>query len=250
MSKRISCYILLLSAVVIFYACGGEDAPEPEVTDAPSVQEPGAVPPAEPTGDPGAEYSYEQGSVADLPKITSVSITPVSRNIRDGFRAIVQTDRTSPGDTDFVYEWKHNDQRLIGETDSVLKWRDEFTKGDRLSLSVVPVSELGQGLWVAEGVILIPNSPPEIISQPEGQFETGEFTYTVEAEDPDGDSFDYTLRGAPVGMTIEPATGLITWQYGAEDAGDYEVLIIVTDSEGAETTQTLTFTIQGLDAAP
>ena len=249
MSKRKASYFLLLSAVVIFYACGGDEAPEPEVSEAPSVEETGAAPPGEPQDEPGAEYRYEQGGVADLPKITSVSIAPLSRNIRDGFKAIVRTAASGQGHSDFVYEWKHNDQRLIGETDSVLKWRDEFTKGDRLSLSVVPVSELGQGLWVAEGVILIPNSPPEIISQPEGQFETGEFTYTVEAEDPDGDSFDYTLRGAPVGMTIEPATGLITWQYGAEDAGDYEVLIIVTDSEGGETVQTLSFTIHGQDSA-
>lgn len=249
MLKRTSFYVLIIPAVLIFYACGGNEAPEPEAVDAPVVNETKAPSPGDDDHETPGEYTYEtQSSVADLPKITSVSIAPVSRNIRDGFRALVQTDGS--GDTDFVYEWKHNDRRLIGETDSVLKWRDEFKKGDKLSLSVVPVSELGQGLWVAEGAILIPNSPPEIISQPEGQFETGEFSYTVEAADPDGDSFDYTLRGAPVGMTIEPATGLITWKYGAEDAGDYEVLIIVTDSEGAETTQTLNFTIHGQDAAP
>lgn len=249
MFKQITSYVLIPLAIILLNACGGEEAPEPEAVDAPVVNETEVQSPGDDNNETPGQYTYEsQGSVADLPKIKSVSIAPVSRNIRDGFRALVQTDGS--GDTDFVYEWKHNDQRLIGETDSVLKWRDEFKKGDKLSLSVVPVSELGQGLWVAEGAIMIPNSPPQIISQPEGQFETGEFSYTVEAADPDGDSFDYTLRGAPVGMTIEPATGLITWKYGAQDAGDYEVLIIVTDSEGAETTQTLNFTIHGQDAAP
>ena len=43
-----------------------------------------------------------------------------------------------------------------------------------------------------------------------------------------------TLRNSPRGMTIEPATGLIVWDYGEQDAGTYTVTIVVSDSEGAK----------------
>ena len=44
-------------------------------------------------------------------------------------------------------------------------------------------------------------------------------------------------------MTIEPATGLIVWDYGEQDAGTYTVTIVVSDSEGAKASQDLTLSI-------
>ena len=44
-------------------------------------------------------------------------------------------------------------------------------------------------------------------------------------------------------MTIEPATGYISWNYGEEDAGEHVIIILVTDSDGASTMQELTLSI-------
>ena len=93
------------------------------------------------------------------------------------------------------------------------------------------------------GVLSIPNPPPKITSRPDTSFEDGNFTYTVEASDPDGDEISYTLKNAPKGMTIEPATGYISWNYGEEDAGEHVIIILVTDSDGASTMQELTLSI-------
>lgn len=243
--KAVSCYLLILISLALF-ACGGEEPSEPEENTEPQAE---TAPDETPTESPGQTEQYDNydvvGGIADLPKITSVSIETVSSNIRDGFRALAETEDNNSEDTDLIYQWKHNGNALTGETGSVIEWQNEFKRGDSLSVAVVPVNTYGEGVWAAEGGIVIPNSPPVIISEPSSNFDSGSFSYTVEAQDPDGDSFDYTLRGAPRGMTIEPATGLITWEYSSEDAGDYQVLIIVTDSEGAETSQTLTFTIHG-----
>ena len=110
-------------------------------------------------------------------------------------------------------------------------------------MSVTPYSDLGQGAVTAGGTFTIPNSPPVISSEPSASYSDGRFTYTVLAEDPDGDPIDFTLRGAPPGMTIEPATGLIVWEYGEGDAGEYKVTVVAADSEGASVSQELTLTI-------
>lgn len=243
-------FLVIMISIALF-ACGGEEVSEPEDSAELEIEVPVEETPSE-NQKGSVEYdNYDQiGSTYELPKITSISILTQSNNLRDGFKAQVQTEDNDSGDVDFLYQWNHNGKAIAGETGSAVTWQDEFKKGDNLSVSVVPVNAVGEGVWAAEGGIVIPNSPPVIISEPGDLFDTGEFSYTVQAEDPDGDSFDYTLRGAPKGMTIEPATGLITWEYGVEDAGEYEVLIIATDSEGAETTQTLSFNIHSEVEAP
>lgn len=252
--KEAALCFLVIPASLALFACGGEDVSEPETDTEPRLETAAEETPSDYSEESGEYDNYDNydqlGSTSALPKVTSVSIATISNNLRDGFKANVETDTNTRGDIDFIYEWKLNGEPITAETGEVLEWRDEFKKGDNLSIAVVPVNAIGEGVWAAEGGIVIPNSPPKIISEPVALFDSGEFSYTVEAEDPDGDSFDYTLRGAPRGMTIEPATGLITWQYGAQDAGDYEVSIIVTDSEGAESVQILTFTIHGEGEAP
>ncbi len=239
----------ILAALLILgvYACGGDDPPEPEIAQDTVTEEVSHEPRAQEEymgyeSDP--EYTYKESErVGRLPRITTITIATLSPDIREGFKALVESDSANKGDLDFLYQWKLNGEEIVGGTDQVLEWQDEFTKGDTLSVAVIPVSELGQGALQAEGSIVIPNSPPKIISEPGSLFDEGEFNYTVEAVDPDGDSIDFTLKGAPKGMTIEPATGLITWVYGAQDTGEFEVLIVVTDSDGAESSQTLNFTI-------
>jgi len=236
----------LLTAAIVFglFSCGSEDTVDPEVIEGTVTEQVYEESYAQEEYQSGTEYAYKASEGArELPRITRIHIATLSPDVREGFEALVETDNVNNTDIDFTYEWKLNGEEILGITDQVIEWQDTFSKGDTLSVAVIPVSEIGQGVWMAEGSIVIPNSPPEIISEPRELFDGWEFNYTIEALDPDGDSFDYTLRGAPKGMTIEPATGLITWEYGMEDSGDYEVLIVVTDSEGAGTLQTLKFTI-------
>ena len=245
--------VFLLALIVLgLSACGGEESLEPEITrDAvmEETQEAQQESPDSQDYDTGSQYTYKASdSLRELPQITSIRIATLSPDLRDGFKALVETDSADSDEVDFIYEWKLNGQEIIGVSDHVIEWQEGFSKGDTLSVSVIPLSEAGQGVWAAEGSMLIPNSPPEIVSEPGSLFDSGEFSYTVEAVDSDGDSFDFTLRGAPRGMTIEPATGLITWVYDSDDSGDYEVLIVVTDSEGAQSVQTLNFTIREQDS--
>jgi len=74
------------------------------------------------------------------------------------------------------------------------------------------------------------NQPPVITSTPITVApENVPYTYNVDAIDPDGDSLTYTLALSPVGMTIDPVTGLITWNHDPWQGTDAPVTVEVTD---------------------
>lgn len=86
------------------------------------------------------------------------------------------------------------------------------------------------------------NHPPSITSTPipTATVDTPYF-YDVAAEDPDGDRLTYTLSEAPLGMAIEPATGLITWTPVV--SAEHTVQIEVTDTQGASASQRFNVTV-------
>jgi RHS repeat-associated protein len=71
----------------------------------------------------------------------------------------------------------------------------------------------------------------------------GTYTYDVEAADPDGETLTYSLDAAPSGMTINPATGLITWPVTPREVGAHQVVVRVQDPHGASDTQSYTLNI-------
>jgi len=74
------------------------------------------------------------------------------------------------------------------------------------------------------------------------------YTYTVTATDPDGDTLTYSLTTNPTGMTINSATGVITWTPTA--AGSENVIITVSDGTDS-ITQSFTITVaEALNQAP
>lgn len=178
------------------------------------------------------------------PELTSIRIAYVTDNDpRGGLKAVIQAKDPDGDEISFKYLWKINGEEIVGATDEALEWQDEFKRGDKITLEVIPFDGKEEGLWRIEGEFSIPNSPPKITSEPEPKMEGGKFGYTVLAEDPDGDPVEYTLKNAPKGMVIEPATGLITWNFDKKDAGEYKIEIIATDPEGAKANQILTLTI-------
>ena len=180
------------------------------------------------------------------PQVTSIKIAYVSdNNPRNGLRALAQAKDTNGDEVSFRYQWKRNGEKIVGAIGEVLEWQEEFKKGDKIEVEVTPFDGKSEGVWKAEGEFIIPNFPPKIISEPEAKIEGGKFRYTVKAEDPDGDPVEFALKDAPKGMSIDPKTGLITWDFDEKDAGEYKIEIIASDTEGAKSVQVLTLTIPG-----
>jgi len=96
------------------------------------------------------------------------------------------------------------------------------------------------------------NDAPGITSKPlETTRVWNSYKYNVKAKDPDsGDSLSYSLLAKPEGMTIDPDTGLIEWRPTSSQAGTYDVLVKVEDTNSIPATDTQEFavTVTSLDS--
>jgi RHS repeat-associated protein len=70
-----------------------------------------------------------------------------------------------------------------------------------------------------------------------------QYLYQVRAVDPLGLPLTYSLTQAPSGMTIDPATGLITWVPTGAQVGQNSVTVQVEDTDGGTDTQSYTVTV-------
>lgn len=69
------------------------------------------------------------------------------------------------------------------------------------------------------------------------------YSYDVEATDDDGDTLTYSLVVHPVGMAIDPSTGLISWTPTNVDVGLDSVEVRVADGRGGTDSQSFTITV-------
>lgn len=91
--------------------------------------------------------------------------------------------------------------------------------------------------------------PPVITSQPVTAAMVAEpYAYDVEATTLTGAPLTYSLPVAPAGMTIDATTGLISWTPAANQTGNRNVTVRVTDAMGRFTNQA--FTIVVADGKP
>lgn len=134
------------------------------------------------------------------------------------------------------YQWYVNGAADPFLTDAVLP-ASRYARGDTLRFTITPTDGLADGTIYQSDTLVVPNAPPRLLSQPPAQFEAREYRYQVTATDPDSDPLVYRLEQAPAGMTINPATGMVTWPLAGVRPGDYAMKIVVTDSEGAEAYQ-------------
>jgi hypothetical protein len=148
--------------------------------------------------------------------------------------------RDADGDSvTFQYAWTRNGE----QAGSTQRLTGQFKKGDKISVKITPFD----GEEYGNAVVLqreIANLPPVIVDHREFRFEGGVYTYQVRATDPEGDPLTYSLKSSAEGMTINGATGLITWNVPRSFTGKMPVVVSVTDNHGGESRQNLVFEIK------
>jgi YD repeat-containing protein len=96
-----------------------------------------------------------------------------------------------------------------------------------------------------------PNQAPVVTSAPvTGAIADRPYTYQVRANDPDGAVLSYLLYKGPEGMTVNPSTGLLSWQPTANSPSTTEVILRVYDTRGGYTTQSFTLQVAGGNRPP
>jgi pimeloyl-ACP methyl ester carboxylesterase len=87
------------------------------------------------------------------------------------------------------------------------------------------------------------NMPPVIVSPTPAVALVGKaFQYQVQAPSADLVHRVFSLSAAPAGMVIDPAQGLVSWTPTANEAGDQQVTVSVTDTNG-QSSQSFTISV-------
>jgi len=165
--------------------------------------------------------------------VISVALNPQPAYTDSIITAVVKATGVNKDPLSYLYAWKVNNKPIgVPKSDNQFHGQ-KIQKGDKIAVVVTPSDGKVPGRNVASGTIVISNSAPKITSLPPDTLENAVFTYHVIATDPDNDKLSYSLSGAPSGMTIERATGLIKWQPKPETVkGELKVTVTADDGDG------------------
>jgi len=164
------------------------------------------------------------------PVITSTPVTSVIL----GETYSYNVDANDPEGDDLTYSLTDSPPDMtIDENSGAINWTPTTTGNFDVTV------EVSDGELVATQsfniVVGTANQAPVITSIPDTTVTAGEnFTYTVEATDPEGDDLTYSLlTGSPPDMTIDENSGVISWIPTA--TGNFEVTVEVSDGELSDT---------------
>jgi len=185
------------------------------------------------------------------PKIIEAKIVPDPAYANTDLGVEAKAEDPEGDLINFKYQWikfenggpSRKAVTLDGETTSTLL-HDKFVHGDVVGVRITPFDWSGaEGQMYQSQLVVIKNSPPEIISTPPENFSGSLFTYQVKVKDLDDDPVTFSLgKDAPKGMTINLATGLITWAIPPETTGTFTTKVHGDDGHGGTCYQNLTFT--------
>lgn len=175
------------------------------------------------------------------PVISSLTANPSSININETTTITCTASDEDVGDT-LIYTWNKNGGTFEGSTSgSSVTWRAPSTEGNYTVGCEVSDGEASDSKSVNISVGDV-NHPPVITSTAVTSATKDEpYSYDVNATDSDGDTLTYSLTTSPPGMTINFATGLISWTPTA--TGSFGVTVKVSDGELFDT-QSFTVTVE------
>jgi RHS repeat-associated protein len=129
---------------------------------------------------------------------------------------------------------------VIDSKTGILKWNPTSTQLGTHTVAVRLTD--AYGLYVGQEYTLKVNgvnTPPQIQSTPNTiSGVNSAYKYQIKAIDLEGDALKYTLGRRPSGMIVNSDTGLITWTPTTLQIGTQIIDVLVTDAQGAVTTQT------------
>lgn len=145
-----------------------------------------------------------------------------------------------------TYKWLRNDKEIPEAKTDTLE-STHFRKKDVLAVLVTPSDGKATNEPKASIPVTIANISPSFTSKPpvgivmvpvkEGLPQEGLYEYAVTAVDPDEDPVTFELKQSPPGMTIDAATGKLTWKVTVQNAGKHHVVIAAKDNDNGVTQQ-------------
>ena len=240
--------IMLVLLVFVFFGCKGKEVtqpvPQPPVT---AEEEEGVT---EESADVVEDRDEEATpDVTDTvtrntaPRINVLNVYPPNPVAGDTVKIDVKSFDKEGDRVSYTYQWWKNDDEL-DETSQTLSITEDFKRGDKITVKLVPDDGDRKGVPV-EMFVFIANSPPVVKPSAETfKFDGSVYSYQARAVDPDGDPLVYSLKSAPDGMTINQENGLIQWNIPPDYKGKANIAIAINDGQGGEIMQSFTLEIR------
>jgi hypothetical protein len=195
-------------------------------------------------------YRTEDIEVINSPPIvTRVTIEAEGGSVPGRIHANVEAADPDHDEIQLAYRWWRNDKLIKEGADRVLD-TSGFSRKDVLGVEVVARDQEKESAAVRATPIVLGNSAPEITSTPGPMSSREQYDYLVKVTDIDGDPVAFSLETAPPGMSIDRATGRITWNVTPGLSGTHRVKIIADDGQGGTTWQEFEITIPSTAQAP
>jgi len=218
---------------MFFPACKGKETPKPAITPPPQQEVKAVTPETE---------KKAAAPVADIkpnqpPRVEYIDVEPLYPKIGDAIKITVKATDPDGDEVNLTFQWFKNNEPLSETSDSLVLAKEDFKRGDDISLNVIPDDGKAKGS-IGQMKVTIGNSFPEITSSPSYvRLENRKFIYQVKAKDAENDALTYSLKTAPSGMTIDKLTGLIQWTVPQGFKGKAEIVVVVSDGHGGEAAQ-------------
>jgi hypothetical protein len=177
------------------------------------------------------------------PRINVLNVYPPNPVVGDKVKIDVKSFDKEGDLVSYTYQWSKNDFELE-ETSNTLSVTEDFKRGDKITVKLVPDDGDKKGIPV-EMFVFIANSPPVIKPSAETfKFDGSVYSYQAKAVDPDGDPLVYSLKSAPTGMTINKDNGQIQWNVPPDYKGRVNIIIDIDDGQGGVIMQSFTLEIR------
>ncbi len=184
------------------------------------------------------------------PEIISTPITTATEGALYNYD-VEATDPNSLDTTTFSLDTSPTDMQ-IDPVSGLITWTPAAVDAG-VPQDVSVRAEDDNGLFDTQEFTIIvsgpqPNLPPEVTSTPITTATEGVlYNYDVEATEPNSsDTITFSLDTSPIGMQIDPVSGLTTWTPSATDVGvPQDVVIRAEDDHGLFDTQDFTISVAG-----
>ena len=152
-------------------------------------------------------------TIGNPPPQLSLTLTPPQPNSSVDLVAVPNVYEPDGDLVTLTYEWKRNGTVIPNRTTATLP-ASVTTSGDAISVRVTASD--GTSTVEATASVTILDSPPRVSlsSVPTSVAHGSPITFTASVSDPDGDpvdAYDFELAYGPAGMTVDPATGIVSW---------------------------------------
>lgn len=228
-TKTIVFIVIFLAALIAYMVYSGSDKKEAPV--AKTSQDAAAK------TDSTVTQTFE--AKPDVPSVTKAKLQVESVDNMDKLKVVAEGNTIGNIPVLFRYEWTKNGQPAEGGGDSI----SGFKRGDKITVKITPY--IGETVGLARTLSTeIKNSTPKVTEDKKVNFDGTTITYQVKATDPDGDTLTYSLVDAAQGMTIDSASGLISFPVKDDTPASISFKVKISDGNGGEIIYPLTMTAE------